>query len=42
MTDEDLMAIFAYLRTVKPVRHNVDNSEEVMTLYLWQIRPQAS
>lgn len=32
MTDDDLKAIFAYLRTLKPVRHNVDNSEEVMTL----------
>jgi mono/diheme cytochrome c family protein len=27
MTDDDLKAIFAYLRTVKPVRHHVDNSE---------------
>ena len=27
MTDEDLRAIFAYLRTVPPVRHHVDNSE---------------
>jgi mono/diheme cytochrome c family protein len=27
MTDEDLKAIFAYLRTVPPVKHNVDNSE---------------
>jgi mono/diheme cytochrome c family protein len=27
MTDDDLKAIFAYLRTVKPVNHNVDNSE---------------
>ena len=27
MTDEDLKAIFAYLRTVKPVAHRVDNSE---------------
>jgi Cytochrome c len=26
MTDDDLKAIFAYLRTVKPVRHRVDNS----------------
>jgi mono/diheme cytochrome c family protein len=26
MTDEDLKAIFAYLRTVKPVKHRVDNS----------------
>jgi mono/diheme cytochrome c family protein len=27
MTDEDLAAIFAYLRTVKPVSHRVDNTE---------------
>jgi hypothetical protein len=27
MTDDDLKAIFAYIHTVKPVRHNVDNSE---------------
>jgi hypothetical protein len=27
MTDEDLKAIFAYLRTVPPVKHRVDNSE---------------
>lgn len=27
MTDEDLKAIFAYLRTVKPVYHRVDNTE---------------
>lgn len=27
MTDEDLKAIFAYLRTLKPVRHQVDNTE---------------
>jgi mono/diheme cytochrome c family protein len=27
MTDDDLKAIFAYLRTVKPVHHRVDNSE---------------
>ena len=26
MTDEDLKAIFAYLKTVKPVEHYVDNS----------------
>jgi hypothetical protein len=25
MTDEDLKAIYAYLRTLEPVRHNVDN-----------------
>jgi hypothetical protein len=27
MTDEDLKAIFAYLKTVKPVHHVVDNAE---------------
>ncbi|HWW60977.1 MAG TPA: hypothetical protein VN181_06395, partial [Thermoanaerobaculia bacterium] len=27
LTDEDLKAIFAYLRTVPPVRHNVNNSD---------------
>jgi cytochrome c553 len=27
LTDEDLKAMFAYLRTLKPVQHRVDNSE---------------
>ena len=27
MTDDDLAAIFAYLKTVKPVMHHVDNTE---------------
>jgi len=27
MSDEDLKAMFAYLRTLKPVAHRVDNSE---------------
>lgn len=27
MTDDDLKAIYAYLRTLKPVKHRVDNSE---------------
>jgi hypothetical protein len=27
MTDDDLKAIFAYLRTVTPVQHRVDNTE---------------
>ena len=27
MTDEDLLAIFAYLRTLKPVEHYVDNAQ---------------
>jgi hypothetical protein len=26
LTDEDLKAMFAYLRTLKPVKHHVDNS----------------
>ena len=29
MTDDDLRAIFAYLRTVPPVKHRVDNGEPV-------------
>jgi mono/diheme cytochrome c family protein len=28
LTDDDLKAIFAYLRTLPPVRHNVDNTQE--------------
>ncbi len=27
LTDDDLKAIFAYLRTLKPVKHHVDNTE---------------
>ena len=27
MTDEDIFAMFVYLKTLKPVRHHVDNSE---------------
>jgi hypothetical protein len=27
MTDDDLKAVFAYLRTLKPVHHLVDNTE---------------
>jgi hypothetical protein len=27
MTDDDLKAVFAFLQTVKPVKHRVDNSE---------------
>ncbi|MGA2591905.1 MAG: cytochrome c [Bryobacteraceae bacterium] len=27
MTDDDLKAVFAYLRTLKPVHHRVDNTE---------------
>lgn len=27
LTDDDLKAMFAYLRTLKPVKHRVDNSE---------------
>jgi mono/diheme cytochrome c family protein len=29
MTDDDLKAMFAYLRTLKPVKHRVDNAEAV-------------
>jgi mono/diheme cytochrome c family protein len=29
MTDDDLKAIFAFLRTVKPVHHRIDNAEPV-------------
>lgn len=28
MSDDDLKAIFAYLRTLRPVKHSVDNTEE--------------
>ena len=28
MTDDDLKAVFAYLRTLKPVHHTVDNTEK--------------
>ena len=28
MTDEDLKAVFAHIRTLKPIRHNVDNTVE--------------
>ena len=27
MTDEDIVAMFAYLKTLRPVRHHVDNTE---------------
>jgi hypothetical protein len=27
MTDEDIAAVFAYMKTLKPVRHHVDNTE---------------
>ncbi len=29
ITDEDLKAMFAYLRTLRPVQHRLDNAEEV-------------
>jgi hypothetical protein len=29
MTNDDLKALFAYLRTLKPVHHRVDNTEPV-------------
>jgi len=27
LTDEDIVAVFSYLKTLKPVRHHVDNTE---------------
>jgi hypothetical protein len=27
MTDDDLKSIFTYLRTLKPIKHRVDNTE---------------
>jgi mono/diheme cytochrome c family protein len=36
MTDDDLTTIFAYLRTLKPVKHRVDNSEAVSQCKLCQ------
>ena len=27
LTDDDLKAIFAFLRTTKPVKHRIDNAE---------------
>ena len=27
MSDEDLKAVFAYLRTLKPAKHLIDNTE---------------
>jgi mono/diheme cytochrome c family protein len=36
MTDDDLNAIFAYLRTVKPVKHRVDNAERASLCKLCQ------
>jgi mono/diheme cytochrome c family protein len=36
MTDDDLKAIFAYLRTVKPIHHRVDNSEAATLCKLCQ------
>jgi mono/diheme cytochrome c family protein len=37
MTDDDLKAVFAYLRTLKPVHHVVDNTEKPTQCKLcWQ------
>lgn len=38
MKDEDLKAIFAYLRTLKPVRHRVDNAEAVSECKLCRMK----
>jgi mono/diheme cytochrome c family protein len=34
LSDEDLKALFAYLRSVKPVRHRVDNAEPAVLCQL--------
>jgi cytochrome c553 len=36
MTDEDLKSVFAFLRTLKPVRHRVDNAETASPCKLCQ------
>lgn len=38
MTDDDLKAIFAFLRTVKPVQHRVDNTEPVAYCRICKLR----
>lgn len=38
MTDDDLKAMFAYLRTVKPVKHRVDNTEPVSECRLCRMK----
>ena len=38
MTDEDLKAVFAYLRTLKPVRHTIDNTESAMLCKLCGVK----
>ena len=38
MTDEDLKSLFAYLRTVRPVAHRVDNTEPLTDCKLCQQR----
>jgi hypothetical protein len=34
LTDDDLKAMFAYLRTLKPVKHRVDPSQPATTCKL--------
>jgi mono/diheme cytochrome c family protein len=38
MTDDDLKAMFAYLRTLKPVKHRVDNTEPVSECRLCRMK----
>jgi mono/diheme cytochrome c family protein len=38
MTDEDLLAVFAYLRSLKPVNHAVDNTEQATACKLCKQR----
>jgi mono/diheme cytochrome c family protein len=38
LNDDDLKAMFAYLRTLKPVKHHVDNTEEVSQCRLCRLK----
>jgi mono/diheme cytochrome c family protein len=38
MTDDDLKAMFSYLRTLKPVKHRVDNAEPVSECRLCRMK----
>ena len=38
MTDEDLKAIYAYIRTLKPVKHTVDNTESATACKLCDMK----
>ena len=38
LNDDDLKAMFAYLRTLKPMKHHVDNTEEVTQCRLCRLK----